>query len=481
MIVYNEEKVMEKYLIVKESERESFIKYMDAQENEEATIYYVEILSDCDLRCNMCPFSCRDIFQREHGMMSEENFVEIIKKISTVSPHAKVHIYHHCEPMLHPKVSQYVKIVKQYGLKCGISTSLNRIERLKEVINSGLHEIIISVSGFYQETYEKSHVGGNIETVKRNMVLLKNMLREMNKKVDVLVSYHMYLDNIGSDYREMQKLINELGYTFLPIWSRSINLEMNMKYLREKGLSRWFDKDSWLQEGRLPEKFYLTMKRMAHKPEFFLEGEWENIEGEVCPCDNRMINIHWDGKIEACSCGFDDRLNIYGDYVSVDINKFYKQRRDSSICKECLKNNIAFYMHYTDLRNVERIAYEVLKNSEEEICPEVFGKDIDEIKIFCREHGIIYIYGAGKSGRKLKHLLDIEGVNNVSGYIVSSISSEEQKEVLDTVIGLKELKSIKCENIGIIVAMKRQYKAEICDKITKISNDVIFAAEYLLY
>lgn len=240
---------MEKYSIIREGDKESYIKYMDAKNDEEASMYYIEILSDCNLRCNMCPFSCRELFHRKHGMMDEEKFIAIIDKIAKVSPHAKVHLYHHCEPMLHPSASQFVKIVKQHGLKCGISTSLNIIKGLKEMTVSGLDEIIISVSGFYQTVYEKSHVGGNIEKVKENLVILKNLLKNTEHKVDVLVSYHMYLDNIGSDYKKMQELIHKLGYTFLPIWSRSINLEMNLEYLRETGLSRWSDNQGVILGG----------------------------------------------------------------------------------------------------------------------------------------------------------------------------------------------------------------------------------------
>lgn len=66
---------------------------------EEASVYYVETLSECNLRCVMCGFGNREIFQREKGKMSLDLFQEIVDEIAKRSPHALVAPYHHCEPL----------------------------------------------------------------------------------------------------------------------------------------------------------------------------------------------------------------------------------------------------------------------------------------------------------------------------------------------------------------------------------------------
>ena len=55
-------------------------------DNQKAQWYFVEILSDCDLKCVLCAFSHREYFERKHGKMSKEKFVNILEKIQKESP-----------------------------------------------------------------------------------------------------------------------------------------------------------------------------------------------------------------------------------------------------------------------------------------------------------------------------------------------------------------------------------------------------------
>ena len=55
---------------------------------EEAAVYYVETLSECNLKCVMCGFGNREIFQRETGKMSLGLFKQIVDEIARRSPHA---------------------------------------------------------------------------------------------------------------------------------------------------------------------------------------------------------------------------------------------------------------------------------------------------------------------------------------------------------------------------------------------------------
>lgn len=164
---------------------------------EEAAVYYVETLSECNLKCVMCGFGNREIFQRETGKMSLGLFKQIVDEIARRSPHALVAPYHHCELLLHTELPEMVQVIKNHNLRCEISTNLNYAERLEELLKAEPGSIDISVSGFYQNTYEKNHVGGDIEKVKRNMELLRNLMEKTKCYPQVTVQYHMYIDNLG--------------------------------------------------------------------------------------------------------------------------------------------------------------------------------------------------------------------------------------------------------------------------------------------
>lgn len=250
-----------------------------------------------------------------------------------------------------------VQVIKKHNLRCEISTNLNYVERLEDLLETGLESIDISVSGFYQDTYEKNHVGGDIEKVKRNMKFLRSLMEKTKRYPNVTVVYHMYTDNLGEDFDLMRKFVENLGFAFSPGWSRSICLEMSLKYLRETGNSRYHDETlEWFDDmPKLPNAYTDGIKRMVHLPQDYLQGEWENMQIEECLMNHRIINIRWNGKLSLCSWGYDDRLS-FGDYLTTPIEGLYAARRNSPICHECLKNNYIFYTNYFDMDHIDEIA-----------------------------------------------------------------------------------------------------------------------------
>lgn len=334
----------------------------DLKENEKASTYYVEVLSECDLKCPICAFGSRDLFERKHGRMTLEYFEKILDKIKSESPSATVSPYHHCEPSLHPQLPEIVRATKERGLKSALSFNFNRLNRLEDLLKANPDSFEISVSGFYQETYSKSHTGGDIEQVKENLKILRETMDRLGSKTSVHIVYHMYKDNLGDDYDKMREFVKELGFHFLPCWSRSINIEMSLKYLREKGLSRYKGETcEWLDHtAPLKQKFHDTLDRMVHLPQDFTQGKWKDTSTDECPCDKRVINIRWTGNISLCGCGFDDR-GVIGEYINTPLEELYKIKKTHPLCKECLANNYAFYTNYGDMDEIDKLAHSRLE------------------------------------------------------------------------------------------------------------------------
>ncbi|MEL6133033.1 MAG: radical SAM/SPASM domain-containing protein, partial [Bacteroidota bacterium] len=84
-------------------------------------------------------------------------------------------LYFQGEPYLHPHFLNMVQLAAHHGIYTATSTNGHYLspQKAKETIDSGLSEIIISVDGATQETYEAYRVGGKLEKVKegiRNLV-----------------------------------------------------------------------------------------------------------------------------------------------------------------------------------------------------------------------------------------------------------------------------------------------------------------------
>lgn len=450
-----------------------------AMEGEVAARYCIETHSECNLSCGLCAIGNNELFERGRGIMSLELFKKIIDKVAIESPHALVSPYHHCEPLLHPNMPEMVKTIKEHGLTCEIATNLHSIKRLKDLLDAEPDIITISVSGFYQDTYQKSHVNGDIERVKNNMTELKLLLADAKHKPFISVNYHMYKDNIGDDFDKMQEFSNNLGFEFNPSWARSINLEMTLKYLREKQLSRYHGETAqWFNElPPLTKKFYDNMNRIIYLPEDYLTGNFADIYADKCLLDHRWIHLRWNGKVSFCAWAFDDRLTAF-DYLTTPIETLYEMRKESLVCKECLANNYIFYANYLDMpgidkRALSRLGADTPNNRRFTAIP-----DFPQEKIFdfCKAHDHILIFGAGGNSRIITDILNSRNAK-FDCYLVSD--EHYSKYDNENIKPLSYLHNCELKNVGIIVALNPQNSEELRDMLEKTGLDLCFSYKYL--
>lgn len=451
-----------------------------AHEGEEAARYFVETLSECNLKCGLCSFGSREIFQRRKGMMNLELFRKILEKIAVESPHACVSPYHHSEPMLHPDLAEMIRIIKNHGLTCAIATNLNCAHGMKEMLEAGVDSISISVSGYYQETYQKSHVNGDIEKVKENLIQLRELMNLTGLKPDVSINYHMYKDNLGDDFEQMQNFCKKLDFPFIPSWARSISIEMTLKYLREKGLSRYKGETiAWFNEiPPLTSRYLENMERIIYLPEDYINGKFRDIHGDECPMNRRDINIRWNGAVSFCCDAFDDRFMTF-DYLTTPIERLYDMRSKSPMCKECLDNNYAFYSNYVDIPGIDERASERLDDS----IPDnrrffgVSDSKYEGILEFCENHKRVFIFGAGIYGHAVSEILKLKHIG-FDGFLVSDNHISKYSNE-DMVKALSYINDEDVDGLGIIIALSAENTSEVYDELKKTGIDLCLALQYL--
>lgn len=448
-------------------------------EGEEAQTYCIETSSECNLKCVLCGFGSRELFTREKGIMDLELFKKIIDEIAKRSPHAAVFPYCVCEPLLHPDMPEMVRYIKKYNLRCGLSTNLNITKGLKEIIEAGPDFISVSVSGFYQDTYSKNHICGNIEKVKENVLYLKQLTENYNKNVKVDIYYHMYKDNLGEDFDMMKKFAEENGCNFSPVWSRAINMELALKHLRENNLSKYTGPtEKWLDDTPpLGEKYKDAINRIIHLPEDYTRGKWENINVDECLLNHAEVNIKWNGKISICPYSFDDHMLI-GDYLTTSPEALIEARKNCLVCKECLANNYVFYTNFFDMESIDEIARTRLPSelaSDRRFFGEK-GTTADEIIKFCSEHEEIYIFGAGRYGKLVQSFLN-ENKIKVSGIIVSD--DKYCKNSDENILSAEQYRkiSVDVQNSGIIIALNPDNKKSAEKTLSSFNTASIWASD----
>jgi MoaA/NifB/PqqE/SkfB family radical SAM enzyme len=318
---------------------------------------FLEINSVCTLHCPTCTKGGHEGYEHESGIMDTELMEKIILKIQRENPKAIVFLYGNSEPFVHPRLASCIRAVKAAGLNAQLSTNLNFVRKLDDVLEARPDMIIISLSGFTQEIYERGHAGGDIEKVKANMRLIADANGRLIQKdgggkgVDIQVNFHIYKDN-QHEVELMREFCKNLGLGFFTSYARAISMENAIQYCRrEDPFAVPFDN----QDGKpdynamLPpvgQTYIDAMKRVVITPDKAVEMYKDLEAPRACPIGTMFTFIRHDGKTEMCACVADRRLTL-GDYLDTTQEKLTEQRMDHPVCQQCSRYKLRYYFHLT--------------------------------------------------------------------------------------------------------------------------------------
>lgn len=318
--------------------------------------YFLEVNSACNLRCPTCTKGNMKGYEHETGFMDPDLMERILDKIKSENPDAIVFLYGNSEPFLTKNLPECVAAIKRRGLHPQMSTNLNHVQRVEELLEAGPDLIIISLSGFTQEVYVKGHAGGNIEKVKANMAVLAaaNNARPEGSRVNIVVNYHVYTDN-SHEIEPMKAYAESLGLGFFTSLARAISMENAIQYCRKHDPeATQFE----VQEGRpdwnaaLPpagQNYSDAMDRIKIKPTDAREMYQHVPLAPVCPvgAGSMFTFIRHDGKTSMCACVADRRITV-GDYLETTPDEMIEQRTGHAICQQCIKYRLNLYFHIVD-------------------------------------------------------------------------------------------------------------------------------------
>jgi len=161
----------------------------------------IELAAICDLACPHC---FREYILTPDKVISEEFYLDVINQISDLKiPSIKLNW--RGEPLLHPQISEFISYAKSKGiLDIAINTNATNLneKKSKEIIESGLDQIIYSFDGGTKKTYEKMRPGrfksNKFEEVYENIKNFKKIRDELGAKFPV-TKIQMILTNDSRD------------------------------------------------------------------------------------------------------------------------------------------------------------------------------------------------------------------------------------------------------------------------------------------
>ena len=180
-----------------------------------------EPTTSCNLRCPECPSGLRS-FSRPTGMAERNLFESVVDQLHKDLLYLL--LYFQGEPYLNPQFLEMAKYASSKNVYTATSTNGHYLtpENTKKTIESGISELIISIDGTTQETYEQYRVGGDLEKVKEGVRCLMAMRKQLKSQTPFVILQFLVVKPNEHQLDEIKELARELGVDHLSLKTAQI-------------------------------------------------------------------------------------------------------------------------------------------------------------------------------------------------------------------------------------------------------------------
>ena len=120
---------------------------------------FIEPISRCNYQCPLCAIGAHQL-KRDLGSLSLENFRSIL---DNVGPQVRtLALWNQGEPTINDKLPEMIRNAHDRGIYTMTSTNGNLLLRrnlINRLLDSGLDELIFSIDGLTQESYQIYRIG----------------------------------------------------------------------------------------------------------------------------------------------------------------------------------------------------------------------------------------------------------------------------------------------------------------------------------
>lgn len=234
-------------------------------------------------------------------------------------------LYFQGEPFLNKDLLHMIRLAKSKKLLVATSTNGHFLtpDTAKEVVESGLDRLIISLDGTDQSAYSKYRVGGDINTVISGIRQVVYWKKKLKKSFPFIELQFLVLGTNEHQLKEIKLLAKNLGVDKLSLKSAQLyNLENNPFLTSVKRFARYSNESSNKTgiHSDLPDYCH----RMWNSPVI----TWEGI---IIPCCFDKDAEHKFGNIQD-----NDFSNIWiSDNYQSFRQQIFKNRKNITMCCNC--------------------------------------------------------------------------------------------------------------------------------------------------
>ena len=291
----------------------------------------IDVAGACNLRCPSCPQGNIGDYRLPNGLMTPELLERILRKAKSESRVSAVGLFSWAEPLLHPGLPDLVRIVRDFGISCFLSSNLNILPDADAIMAANPFSFRISVSGFTQKVYGYTHRGGNIDRVKKHMIELAAAKKRNNADTRIYVYYHRYRHNLKEEPL-MREFAAELGIGFQPVWALMFPIEKILGYADPAASDFPLTED----DRRLIDSLALPLGEALKISEKF--------RSRRCSLRDAQISLDCQGNTQLCCGIFDAAKFTLGNYLDMPIDEIQMIRQGHGMCERCMRSGAHVYV-----------------------------------------------------------------------------------------------------------------------------------------
>ncbi len=289
----------------------------------------VESSGSCQLGCPECPLGSGDNASRKN--MKADLFSKIIAECKS---HCMfLTLYFQGEAFLNPEIFSFINQAKEAKIYTIVSSNANfKQEKWAEnIVKSGLSELIISLDGITEETYQTYRKGGNLSWVLNNLQALSDNLKAYSQsRLKVKIQF-LVMSHNEHEIPQVKALAKQLGFklSLKSIQVKNPNEESELLPQAEKH-----------RRYRKTEKGFVLKNNLKNHCKRLYYNPVITSDGEVRPCCFDKAGEFPMGNINTESFNTIWKSKKYRNFRE----KVFNQRKNIDICTNCTEGTKNIYV-----------------------------------------------------------------------------------------------------------------------------------------
>ncbi|MEL6674105.1 MAG: radical SAM/SPASM domain-containing protein [Bacteroidota bacterium] len=283
----------------------------------------IEPTTSCNLRCPECPSGLRS-FTRPTGMLTQARFKQAVDELSDKLVYLL--LYFQGEPYLNPDFLNMAKYAHEKGIYSATSTNGHYLtpEKAKATVESGLSEVIISIDGTTQETYQAYRVGGKLDKVIQGVKNLVEARKEAGSLWPTIILQFLVVRPNEHQVPEVMQLGKELKVD-------QVILKTAQVYEFKAGNDLIPTQEKYARYKQQPDGTYAIKNPLDNQCWKLWHGAEVTWDGRVLPCC-----FDKDAQYEMGRMGEKPFAEIWHSPAYRDFRqKLLISRREIDICQNC--------------------------------------------------------------------------------------------------------------------------------------------------